>query len=556
MFSFIKFKKDNINEYVVQYYNKFQDSKVYYRFVKETIQESKYEDESKILLSHSNCKIINQEIENGEYVFVKYNFKTDEIYAQRDKVGIKPLYYIDNSELFTCSNSIKELKIILGVYEINISYIDRVLTGMAPLPEETFYKNIKRLPPAHRIRVCDNQIKIFKYWSLEPAKESSQYLFNVQLIQSVNKRISGKVGSELSGGIDSSGISGVLAANGMRLESFRHVLNSKFHKKYFPFGDESPYSQAMVDYSGQININNIDSEGSGIIDELIREMKIIGAPFYSAMSLYSDQLYDQAKVKGVDTLFSGFGGDEVVSSMSSYFLKELILQKKLKQLRQLTNVKYVSFQNFKNNIKAILPNLSYRKHWRYEQMKNHLLKKEINIKMIVKNELKKSRFSSLNDFLISRVNGTTLLTRLEESNLSLRARGIDSAYPLLDVDLMECFLALPNHVKYNKALPRSVYRNAIKKFTPKEIYTRNNKTGATVPTVFYRFMNDYEKIEQLLKKHINGKASEFLNIEKMQKVLPLIKNKAEGRAVKKRLDMRIFIIGLQMILYFDEGVLD
>lgn len=556
MFSIIQLKQKKVSEFITKYYNKYQDVNVFYRFIKESKQECMEIDKDSVLLSHSNCIINNQEVDSGEYVFAKYNYKTNQLLAQRDQVGIKPLYFIDNPELFACANSIKELKNILVSYEINWFYVDRVLTGTAPLPEETFYKEIKRLPPAHRISVCENQIKITKYWFLKPTKEASQVGFNKKLIESIKKRKIGKVGSELSGGIDSSGISGILAKSESQLECFRHVLNPKFHKQIYPFGDEREFSQAMVDYSRKISINDIDSEGSGVIDELICEMKIVGAPLYSSMSLFSDNLYDNAKAKGINTLFSGFGGDEFVSSKGSYLVREMIFMKKIKRLRQLTNVKFLSFQNLKYNLKCIFPNLTFRKHWRHKQLKNHLLKKDIDIKAFLKIESKKEKIKTLNKFLISRINGHTFLTRLEESSLLLRERGIDCSYPLLDVNLMEVFLALPSDIKYNNQLPRSVYREAIKEFTPSKIYLRNYKSGATIPTVFHRFMNDYENIKALLEKHKNGKASEFLNIEKMQKVLPLIKAKAEGKKVKKRLDIRIFLIGLQMILYFDEGVLD
>ena len=532
---------------------------VFYKIVKESTHEQTVLETNYLMIGNATL-LINKstdiEMFEGEYSVGEYNLKTQIFKGARDKIGIKPFFYANTKDLFVYSTSIKFIKQLLNKVTVNNEYIERVLSSTAPLFDETFYQEIKRLPPAHELTYANNQITVKKYWSPQIKKDSNQQEFNKFLLKAVKKRTKNIVGSELSGGIDSSGISGILSKQiGVnKLQSFRHVMNDLYIKKYSPFGDEREYSQRMLDFSSNIEINNIDALGKGILNELVQEMQNIGTPFYSGMTLFSDGLYDVAREKGVETLFSGFGGDELVSSSSKYIIRELLNRKRFRELRELTGVNFLSVKNLKYYFRALFPNYKRKKHWREEQLDNHLLNKELNFKEILKNDEATRTFETLNDFLISRIQGRTLLTRLEENGLSARARGIEYTYPLLDVDLIECFLALPSKVKYNHKLPRSVYRNAIKDFTPKEIYTRNNKTGTTVSTVFYRFMNDYDKIMEFLLKYKKGKASEFLNISKMIETLKLIKKKAYGEEVK-RIDIRIFIIGLQMILYFDLDVL-
>ena len=184
-----------------------------------------------------------------------------------------------------------------------------------------------------------------------------------------------------------------------------------------------------------------------------------------------------------------------------------------------------------------------------------MLNKTIDKQMILKNDLATRIYPTLNQFMLAKISGDTFLTRLEENGVALRARGVEYTYPLLDSDLISCFLGFSGKEKYNQKLPRGIYKKAIQSFTPPEIHFRDDKTGATVPTVFYRFMNDYDKIQELLETYKNGMASEFLNIDKMKEILNLIRRKAVGEKVAQRIDNRIFLMGLQMILYFDMDVL-
>lgn len=556
MITLVRLKQNNINNYIESFYSKTTDAKLFYRYEKETVQEYLAIKEERISLAHANCDFGDTELMNGEFVFMKYDFEKQQFTAKRDKVGVKPLFYINNSELLACSNSIFELKNLLKELVPNPSYIEKVLTGTAPLPDETFYQEIKRLPAAHQLTYKDDSLEIERYWSLKAKANSTVEQFSDLLFSAVEKRNKGKSGTELSGGIDSSGVTGVLASiETEKIESFRHVLNDNLLGKYFPFKDEREFSQSMIDFSGRISINNADSYMKGVIDELINEMRTIGSPFFSSMSLFSDDLYQKAKDQNIDTLYSGFGGDELVSSKSGFYRRELILSKNIKKLRELTNVNVFSFQNLKYIFRLAFPNIKLRKHWRNKQLNNHLLLVEPDISKIVKTELKEKNYRTLNEFLISKIYGHALLTRLEENSMSLRARGIDYTYPLLDVDLMESFLGLASDVKYNNKLPRSIYRQAIKSVTPEKIRKRNNKTGATVPTVFYRFMNDYDRIKELLNKYKQAKASKIVNIEKMELMLEQIKQKALGKVMNERVDNRIFILGLQMILYYDMDVL-
>jgi hypothetical protein len=69
-------------------------------------------------------------------------------------------------------------------------------------------------------------------------------------------------------------------------------------------------------------------------------------------------------------------------------------------------------------------------------------------------------------------------------------------------------------------------------------------------------MRDYDQIFELLNSYKNGKASKYVDVNKMITKMPMIKQRALGDLSDIRLDLRNFFIGLQLILYFDENILD
>ena len=86
---------------------------------------------------------------NGIFSFIIYDKINETIFCCRDRIGIKPLYYfLDNKALIVCSE-------IKGIHEIiskSINY-DKLKTYLKTsfydFSDQTFYKDIKQLQPAH-----------------------------------------------------------------------------------------------------------------------------------------------------------------------------------------------------------------------------------------------------------------------------------------------------------------------------------------------------------------------------------------------------------------------
>jgi asparagine synthase (glutamine-hydrolysing) len=167
----------------------------------------------------------------GMFAFAIWDANKRELFIARDRLGVKPLYYVHDAtgSLFFGS----EIKTLLEASAvkpaINFNALPDYLANHAPSGEETLFAGVKRLLPGHTLRWRDGEIKIEKYWDVHfaPAriggddgdgarrKSDEEYVAEwADLFRtSVRLRLMADVplGMFLSGGIDSSAIAATMS---------------------------------------------------------------------------------------------------------------------------------------------------------------------------------------------------------------------------------------------------------------------------------------------------------------------------------------------------------
>ncbi len=159
----------------------------------------------------------------GMFAFAIWDQKKRELFIARDRLGVKPLYYVhteDGSLYF--GSEIKTLLVAGAVKaEINFSVLPDYLANHATSGEETLFRGVKRLLPGHILQWRDGEIKIKRYWDVSFKKGSQERRSDQDYIEewsdlfrtSVRLRLMANVplGMFLSGGIDSSAIAAVMS---------------------------------------------------------------------------------------------------------------------------------------------------------------------------------------------------------------------------------------------------------------------------------------------------------------------------------------------------------
>lgn len=160
----------------------------------------------------------------GMFAFAIWDARRQELFIARDRLGVKPLYYVhrEDGSLYFASE-IKSLLAARAVTpEINFRVLPDHLANHAPSGDETLYVGVRRLPAGHTLVWRDGRIEIKKYWDISFARNETDagrgeedYIeeWAETFRTSVRLRLMADVplGMFLSGGIDSSAIAAVMS---------------------------------------------------------------------------------------------------------------------------------------------------------------------------------------------------------------------------------------------------------------------------------------------------------------------------------------------------------
>jgi asparagine synthase (glutamine-hydrolysing) len=158
----------------------------------------------------------------GMFAFAIWDQRKQELLIARDRLGVKPLYYVHTADGSLYFGS--EIKTLLEARavkpEVNYAVVSDYLANHAPSGEETLFVGVKRLLPGHVMTWQDGEISIRRYWDVDFSKHTEErddqtYIkeWSELFRESVRLRLMADVplGMFLSGGIDSSAIAAVMS---------------------------------------------------------------------------------------------------------------------------------------------------------------------------------------------------------------------------------------------------------------------------------------------------------------------------------------------------------
>jgi asparagine synthase (glutamine-hydrolysing) len=157
---------------------------------------------------------------SGDYAFAIWNEQNSYLFCARDHFGLIPFYYsqLDHKFLFTnFYTALKDIPNLMSELDDDILR-DYLIIGVNRSFDQTIYKRIKKLPPAHQLIYKDGEIQISRYWEVPTIIKPIRYKTTKEYVdhfyrlfeQSVKDRTrTSKVGSSLSGGMDSSSITAI-----------------------------------------------------------------------------------------------------------------------------------------------------------------------------------------------------------------------------------------------------------------------------------------------------------------------------------------------------------
>ncbi|MEP6390097.1 MAG: asparagine synthase (glutamine-hydrolyzing) [Halioglobus sp.] len=227
--------------------------------------------EGLVLRSRSDSELILRSYElwgedclsrfDGDFALVLWDSRRRTVFSARDRMGHKPFYYHWNGKTLAFASDLAPILALPWVAEhLNTGMLAEWLSWEFYSRDETFWKEVYKLQPAHRMRVDARGPQSIQYWS--PAtgailsyKNDDDYIEHYrELLFDIVRRMSrthGQLAFEVSGGLDSSAL--FCVADSLRQSGELHASEIKGYTLAFQGesdANELAYARAVADYLG------------------------------------------------------------------------------------------------------------------------------------------------------------------------------------------------------------------------------------------------------------------------------------------------------------------
>jgi len=451
------------------------------------------------------------------------------LYLFRDRLGKKPLFYLQNNKSFIFASEIKALIPFLNKVEMDEDALLSYLSFLAPTPPFTFFKDIKKLGAGEFLTLTSGNAEVKSYYNILDTKpniitsrdEAVTKLEEV-LEQSIEMRLDSDVpmASLLSGGIDSATINYYAKLQNKSLQTY--TIGYENFAKY----DERENAKDSADFLGVQN-KAIEINQNSFIDASEKVLDTLDEPLNDPASVPLYLLFEEIKKDGYKVVMSGEGSDELFLGYRQYF--EYL---DIESLGAIKNKNWLK-RYFKNNF-------SQNREWEYykrifedttlfrtsgenftDLQKNQLLRLHVEDNQALKyldkyqSNFKSSLHvepSSWYSYIdLNLFQAEHFLTKLDRVSM---AHGIESRTPFLDHKLVETVFSLDPKLRYEDGITKSLLKEIMKDKLNKKILTRKKK-GFANPYMEYlinskkiSLIQEVNKQTQLFKEE---KLAEYIN---------------------------------------------
>ncbi|HKG15741.1 MAG TPA: asparagine synthase (glutamine-hydrolyzing) [Pyrinomonadaceae bacterium] len=448
----------------------------------------------------------------GMFAFAIWDARGKELFVARDRLGVKPLYYVhaDDGSLYFAS----EIKALLEAGavrpELNYPALPDYLANHSTSGEETLFRGVRRLMPGHWMLWRDGELKIERYWDVRFSPEEGgpdgahktddEYVaeWSELFRESVRLRLMADVplGMFLSGGIDSSAIAAVMSR--MVAEPIK-TFSVAFAERE---ANELEYARAVA---GAFKTDHHEIVVSpedffGALPELVwHEDEPLAHPSSVALNFVS-----RLAARHVKVVLTGEGSDEMLAGYARYrkTVANLALGARYNSLVPAALRGAVargvaalpasrSRQRLARTFLCLAPDIEtiYFDNFSVfsREAQKRLLTSEARERTggpepyrAVTNYLKETDARSLLERLLYADTKTYLHELLMKQDQMSMAASIESRVPFLDHRLVEYTARMPERMKLRGWTTKYVLRRAMEGVLPRQILTRP-KMGFPVP---------------------------------------------------------------------------
>jgi asparagine synthase (glutamine-hydrolysing) len=255
----------------------------------------------------------------GMFAFAIRDDATGELFAARDRLGIKPFYYYTGGDCFAFASEVRALLASrLVPRALDYVSVNSLLSFGAVQEPRTIIEGVRSLPPGYFIRVSSEGrvVELSRYWALPRNKQNVDRAAAIaetraRLDESVRLHLMSDVplGAFLSSGIDSSSIVALMSRHAPgRVKTFTVV----FKEGEF---SERELSRRVAERWGTAHTEIALSE-SDMLKELPEALSGMDQPTIDGVNTWI--ISRATRRAGITVALSGLGGDELFGGYPSF----------------------------------------------------------------------------------------------------------------------------------------------------------------------------------------------------------------------------------------------
>jgi len=445
---------------------------------------------------------------NGMWAFMLVDTQQHRIFVSRDRFGVKPLYYAQTNETFVFASEIKALLEHSAVDAMpDKDFAKQYLrSGPSETGEQTAWKGISRFPAASYVECEITQLTAGRwtpvlYWDVQPnlsteafddakAQQLADTYYHL-LEDAVRLRLRAdvKVGSALSGGLDSSSI--VYLINKLLKEQGVADRQETFSSVYKSAGVQDCDESQFIDHLAQaldVRSNQIEPHVGAVPAE---HEKVIYAMDYPPESTCMSGWHTFLRVSQSDVTVTldGQGADEQLAGYLpylAYWFAQMPLRQVALELPKIFEIPGAS--------RAALRGLAVG-------IARRILGKSTTLMLVRKLGYQIDPFVHLNQKLVQDFK-TSLRVLIHYSDRVSMAHSIESRMPFMDYRVVEFLASVPAAYKLHGGWTKYLARRAFAGKLPDEIVWRKDKMGWPIPETHW-----FEgKLKSWMDEHVTNPA--------------------------------------------------
>jgi asparagine synthase (glutamine-hydrolysing) len=437
------------------------------------------------------------------FAFAIWDGPRRRLFAARDRLGKKPLYYARVGTTLVFASEVRAL-LASGVItpEPDLAAIDAYLTFQYVPSPVTAFAGVSKLPAGHRL-MCDEggAIRVTRYWrppmpvpSQRPVEELREELVG-RLREAVRLRLVADVpvGAFLSGGVDSATVVALMA-----LESGQPVKTFSIGFEDSAFNELDYARSVAARYRTDHHEFMVRAEAADVLPRLVAHY---GEPFADSSALPTYYV-SQAARGHVTVALSGDGGDETFAGYENY--------RAVSAWDRGDAVPWPVRRVVSRAASAVIDRLPYSaataRASRGAQMWAGPLPQRFRLQSTIFKPQEK-RVAYTPAFLAqlaaraappvadlewdAGMDAVDWMMRHDQqfylpdclmvkTDIASMAHGLEVRCPLLDHPLVEFAATIPSHLKQREGEGKHILKDAVRELLPREILTKR-KTGFGVP---------------------------------------------------------------------------